>query len=221
MVSSTSLVDLSCLTSLVAPTTSMVATQVCQSQLVGRSEDSLIGVPVHSSRVGAVPVSSEGPSSILDVSAGAVVSISSAASMVGQGSKVSRDYVSPLVSFAQPIVSSVVSVDELDNRVRDLDFSIEVIGSEIKRDSDGLALSSRNVHLSPEEREKALSINRSLFRAKSNVEKGQVNCKELRDTVIQAISEAGGRIDYAEIVDQESLEAVSEIKSSVVFCIAA
>ncbi|KAK0593968.1 hypothetical protein LWI29_023545 [Acer saccharum] len=94
----------------------MVAAQVCQSQLVGRSEDSLIGVPVHSSRVGVVPVSSEGPSSILDVSAGAVVSISSATSMVGQGSKVNRDSVSPLVSFAQPIVSSVVSVDELDDR---------------------------------------------------------------------------------------------------------
>ncbi|KAK0589102.1 hypothetical protein LWI29_009649 [Acer saccharum] len=91
--------------------------EVCQSQLVGRSEDSLIGVPVHSSRVGVVPVSSEGPSSILDVSAGAVVSISSATSMVGQGSKVNRDSVSPLVSFAQPIVSSVVSVDELDDRV--------------------------------------------------------------------------------------------------------
>ncbi|KAK0578292.1 hypothetical protein LWI29_008115 [Acer saccharum] len=90
---------------------------VCQSQLVGRSEDSLIGVPVHSSRVGVVPVSSEGPSSILDVSAGAVVSISSATSMVGQGSKVNRDSVSPLVSFAQPIVSSVVSVDELDDRI--------------------------------------------------------------------------------------------------------
>ncbi|KAK0608031.1 hypothetical protein LWI29_024409 [Acer saccharum] len=57
------------------------------------------------------------PSSILDVSAGAVVSISSAVSMVGHGSKVGRDSVSPLVSFAQPIVSSMVSVDELDDRV--------------------------------------------------------------------------------------------------------
>lgn len=105
--------------------------------------------------------------------------------------------------------------------VRDLDFSIQVIGSEVMRDHDGLALSSRNVHLSPEEREKALSISRSLSRAKSAAEKGQVNCQNLKDSVIQAIQEAGGKIDYAEIVDQESLEAVEEIRSPVVFCVAA
>ncbi|KAI6694472.1 hypothetical protein NL676_022182 [Syzygium grande] len=104
--------------------------------------------------------------------------------------------------------------------VRDLDFSIQVIGSEVVRDHDGLALSSRNVHLSPEEREKALSISRSLSRAKSATEKGQVNCQNLKDSVIQAIQEAGGKIDYAEIVDQESLESVEEIRSPVVFCVA-
>ncbi|XP_044492903.1 pantoate--beta-alanine ligase [Mangifera indica] len=109
----------------------------------------------------------------------------------------------------------------IQQMVRDLDFGIEVIGSEIVRDEDGLALSSRNVHLSPEEREKALSISKSLFRAKCSAEKGQINCKELRGLVIQAINDTGGRIDYAEIVDQESLEAVEEIKSPVVFCVAA
>ncbi|KAA8550644.1 hypothetical protein F0562_002328 [Nyssa sinensis] len=107
--------------------------------------------------------------------------------------------------------------------VRDLDFAIKIIGSEIMREDDGLAMSSRNVHLSPEEREKALSINRSLSKAKAKfaAEKGQVNCKELRSWVIQEINEAGGRVDYAEIVDQESLEAVEEIKSPAVFCVAA
>ncbi|KAK0605024.1 hypothetical protein LWI29_021929 [Acer saccharum] len=141
MVSYASLVDSSCLTSLVAPTTSMVAAQVCQSQLVGRSEDSLISVPVHSSRVGVVPVSSEGPSSILDVSAGAVVSISSATSMVGQGSKVNRDSVSPLVSFAQPIVSSVVLVDELDDRVGIVSPSVERVERVVLRNGFGSSCS--------------------------------------------------------------------------------
>ncbi|XVF81153.1 hypothetical protein PTKIN_Ptkin15bG0134000 [Pterospermum kingtungense] len=109
----------------------------------------------------------------------------------------------------------------IQRMVRDLDFAIEIVGSEIMRDSDGLALSSRNVHLSPEEREKALSISKSLFRAKSAAEEGQVKCRELKDLAVQNITEAGGKIDYAEIVDQESLEAVEEIKSPAVFCIAA
>ncbi|TKY66087.1 Pantoate--beta-alanine ligase [Spatholobus suberectus] len=109
----------------------------------------------------------------------------------------------------------------IQRMVRDLDFSIKVIGAEITRDNDGLAMSSRNVHLSPEEREKALSINKSLLRAKSAAEDGQVHCEKLRDWVIQCITDAGGRIDYAEIVDQNNLEKVELIKGPVVFCVAA
>lgn len=45
----------------------------------------------------------------------------------------------------------------------------------------------------------ALSINRSLSVAKSSAENGQVKCKELKDSVIKAICEAGGKIDYAEV----------------------
>ncbi|XP_010684936.2 pantoate--beta-alanine ligase [Beta vulgaris subsp. vulgaris] len=105
--------------------------------------------------------------------------------------------------------------------VRDLDFAVKVIGSDIVREDDGLAMSSRNVYLSPEERQKALTINRSLSKAKHAAEEGQINCKILQDSVILAIEEAGGKVDYAEIVDQETLEAVEEIKAPVVICIAA
>ncbi|XP_039049772.1 pantoate--beta-alanine ligase-like [Hibiscus syriacus] len=109
----------------------------------------------------------------------------------------------------------------IQRMVRDLDFAIEIVGSEIMRDRDGLAMSSRNVHLSPEEREKALSISRALLKAKSAAKDGRVKCSELKDLAILTITKTGGRIDYAEIVDQDSLEAVTEIKSPVVFCIAA
>ncbi|GAV56569.1 Pantoate_ligase domain-containing protein [Cephalotus follicularis] len=60
----------------------------------------------------------------------------------------------------------------------------------------------------------ALSINNSLLSAKSAAEKGQVVCGVLRDSVIQLTTKAGGRIDYAEIVEQESLEAVNENQES-------
>lgn len=108
----------------------------------------------------------------------------------------------------------------IQRMVRDLDFGIKVIGSEIVREHDGLAMSSRNVKLSPVDRQRALSISRALSRAQVEAEKGQVNCRELINTAILTISEAGGTVDYAEIVDQESLEPVETIKRPVVFCVA-
>ncbi|KAI3772900.1 hypothetical protein L6452_04094 [Arctium lappa] len=109
----------------------------------------------------------------------------------------------------------------IQRMVRDLDFAVKVIGSEMIRDKDGLAMSSRNVHLSPQERGQALSISRSLFEAKSAAKSGKTVCSELRRSVIESMEAAGGKIDYVEIVDQESLEAVEEIKGGVVLCVAA
>ncbi|CAH9074393.1 unnamed protein product [Cuscuta epithymum] len=90
------------------------------------------------------------------------------------------------------------------------------------REDDGLAMSSRNVRLSPDERKQALSISLALSKAKLEAEVGRKdNCKELRSLVIQSVEKAGGRVDYAEIVDLESLEPAEVIKMPVVFCVAA
>lgn len=105
--------------------------------------------------------------------------------------------------------------------VRDLDFGIEIVGSDIAREKDGLAMSSRNVHLSGEERQRALSISKSLAMAKASAAQGKTGCKELKDMIISEIVGAAGRIDYVEIVDQETLEGVEEIKSGIVICVAA
>ncbi|CAH2044709.1 unnamed protein product, partial [Thlaspi arvense] len=109
----------------------------------------------------------------------------------------------------------------IQRMVRDLDFGIEIVGSDIAREKDGLAMSSRNVRLSAEERQRALSISRSLAMAKASAAEGETSCTELKDMIIQELVKAAGRIDYVEIVDQETLEGVEEIKSGVVVCVAA
>ncbi|XP_010439747.1 PREDICTED: pantoate--beta-alanine ligase-like isoform X2 [Camelina sativa] len=67
----------------------------------------------------------------------------------------------------------------------------------------------------------ALSISRSLAMAKASVAKGQTSCTELKGMIIQQLVGSDGRVDYVEIVDQETLEGVEEIKSGVVICVAA
>ncbi|KAJ1292679.1 hypothetical protein BS78_01G008500 [Paspalum vaginatum] len=105
--------------------------------------------------------------------------------------------------------------------VRDLDFAIEIIGSEIVREADGLAMSSRNVHLSREEREKALSISRSLVSARTTALKGNNHSQQIKDQIVQTLTGAGGQVDYVEIVEQESLTPLERIDRPAVICVAA
>ncbi|RCV39906.1 hypothetical protein SEVIR_9G008400v4 [Setaria viridis] len=105
--------------------------------------------------------------------------------------------------------------------VHDLDFAIEIIGSEIVREADGLAMSSRNVHLSCEEREKALSISRSLVNARTAALNGNSHGQQIKDQIVQTLEEAGGQVDYVEIVEQESLTPVERIDRPAVICVAA
>lgn len=105
--------------------------------------------------------------------------------------------------------------------VRDLDFAIKIIGSEIVREADGLAMSSRNVHLSREERKKALSISSSLVNARTAALNGNNHSQEIKDQIVQTLTEAGGQVDYVEIVEQESLMPVERIDRPAVICVAA
>ena len=105
--------------------------------------------------------------------------------------------------------------------VRDLNFDVEVISVPTVRESDGLAMSSRNEYLSPEERKAALVLWRSLNLARSLVEAGERSADRIISEMRRLIeSEPLARIDYIEIVDSETLEKVDRIEGEVLVALA-
>jgi len=105
--------------------------------------------------------------------------------------------------------------------VRDLNFDIEIITAPIVREKDGLAMSSRNKYLSPEERKEALALYDSLKLAENMVSKGERSAETIREMIKQRISqEPHARIDYVELVDTESLEPVDRVEGRVLAAVA-
>ena len=92
----------------------------------------------------------------------------------------------------------------------DLGLGVDVRGVPTVRDSDGLALSSRNAYLTPDERERALALPRALEEARSAIEGGQpVN--PVLDRAHDQLSDAGfARIDYFSLVDAATLEPLED-----------
>jgi len=94
---------------------------------------------------------------------------------------------------------------------QDLGFGIEIIGGETVRESDGLALSSRNVHLGPVARKQALRISESLGLAQEMIESGERSTAKILEAIRGTLARASqARIDYAELRDPASLELVSD-----------
>ncbi|HEX30087.1 TPA: pantoate--beta-alanine ligase [Candidatus Poribacteria bacterium] len=104
---------------------------------------------------------------------------------------------------------------------KDLNFDVEIISVPTVRESDGLAMSSRNEYLSPEERKAALVLWRSLNLARSLVEAGERKADRIISEMRRLIeSEPLAKIDYVEIVDSETLEKVDRIEGEVLVALA-
>lgn len=98
--------------------------------------------------------------------------------------------------------------------VRDLDIPVAIEVCPIVREADGLALSSRNAYLSPEERKSALVLHRSLSRAQKLFRAGERDSAKLIAAACrQFASEQTVRLDYFEIVHADTLEPVSDISA--------
>jgi len=105
--------------------------------------------------------------------------------------------------------------------IRDLNMDIEIIGMPTTRENDGLAMSSRNVYLKPEEKESALSLSRSLCLARDLYHKGERDAGEILKQVRGLItSYPFVRIDYAQICDTATMTDVSEIDGESVLALA-
>lgn len=105
--------------------------------------------------------------------------------------------------------------------VRDLNFPIGIIPCPIIREEDGLAKSSRNTYLSPEERQAALILSKSLRLGREAIENGEDNPQRVINIIKENLStEPLARIDYVEIVDFENIQRVEKIEGETLVAIA-
>jgi len=106
--------------------------------------------------------------------------------------------------------------------VRDLNLPVEIEVCPIVREPDGLAMSSRNAYLSPQERKSALVLHRALTQVKSRFDQGERNAAALIEAGGQVLAlEPAVRVDYFEIVDSATLDPLPELTSSALVAIAA
>jgi pantoate--beta-alanine ligase len=105
--------------------------------------------------------------------------------------------------------------------VQDLNMDIEIIGHPTVRETDGLAMSSRNAYLTPEQRQKAIRLNRSLRDAQTLVEKGEKTGEIILNKVREVLAEGDDvRIDYMQLCDPETLREVTRIDGPTLLALA-
>ncbi len=105
--------------------------------------------------------------------------------------------------------------------VQDLNMPLTIKGCPIIREEDGLAKSSRNTYLSPEERKAALVLSRSVFLGKAMAEQGEKDADRIKAAMTAEIeSEPLARIDYVKIVDLKTMQQVKTINGGILAAIA-
>jgi pantoate--beta-alanine ligase len=120
--------------------------------------------------------------------------------------------------FGQKDAQQVAIIRQM---VRDLNFPIEIVICPIMREADGLAMSSRNVYLDPEQRQAATVLFRALSTAKEAYENGESNGEKLRQLMKDVLAaEPLAQMQYVSCADYDTLEELDEIKGKALLSMA-
>ena len=120
--------------------------------------------------------------------------------------------------FGQKDAQQVAVIRQM---TRDLNFPIEIVVCPIVREPDGLAMSSRNVYLSPQQRKAATVLYKSLSAAKDLYEAGERNTEKLRDKMNAVLAgEPLAKAQYVSCADYDTLEELEEIKGKTLLSMA-
>jgi len=110
----------------------------------------------------------------------------------------------------------------LRKMVEDLNLDVQLVVCPIVREPDGLAMSSRNVYLTPEQRQQALVLHRALMRVEMAVQQGERDAARLIEIGRQIIAEErGARLDYFAIVNPDTLDPVENVSGGALVAVAA
>jgi pantoate--beta-alanine ligase len=108
----------------------------------------------------------------------------------------------------------------LRRMVRDLNFPVQIIAAPTVREADGLAMSSRNKYLTPAERKEAVCLFQSLEKAQTLFAAGERDAKTIQAAVRAVIETTSGKVDYIELVDNETLQPVQALEKPALLALA-
>jgi len=134
--------------------------------------------------------------------------------------------VAKLLNMVQPDVAYFGQKDAqqalvIERLVRDLDIPVRVAVCPTVRDHDGLALSSRNAYLDPEQRERAVALSRALRAAEAQVSAGVLDAGQVLDAARAVLREAGVEAEYIELRSAKDLSPVERVNGSTLLAVAA
>lgn len=124
-----------------------------------------------------------------------------------------------IAAFGQKDAQQAIVIKQM---VRDLNFSIDIVVGPTIRESDGLATSSRNIYLSPEERREATTLFRALMLGKEMIEKGERSAAAVVEAMRTLITEQvrAPEIQYIELVSTRDLHLVTTLAGEILLALA-